>query len=195
MRSNYPKLFVVLFAITLILSNCGKKGDPGAQGPAGQNGAPGASGAPGAQGPKGDTGATNVFYSDWLDVAFLPDTVHTGNKIDTIGFMADIAAAKLDMDMLSKGEMKVYVNLGTATNPAVSPLPYIDVFTGIQIAPTFLLQNINLYANVDASTGTQNGAKYLQYRYIFIPGSSKVLRKMVDLNNYNEVKKFYGIRD
>ena len=192
MKTNYSKLFVVLFAITLFISSCAKKGDPGAEGPAGQNGAPGATGP---QGPKGDAGVTNVFYSDWLDVAFLPDTVHNGSAIDTLGFISNISAPKLDMDMLTKGEMRIYVNLNSAADPAVSPLPYVDVFTGISIAPTFLTQTINLYSNIDASTLTQNGTKYLQYRYILIPGSTKATRKMVDLNNYNEVKKFYGIKD
>lgn len=192
MKRNYSQLFVILFAITLILSNCGKKGDPGAQGPAGQNGAPGPSGP---QGPKGDAGTANVIYSDWLDVAFLPDTVHSGSTIDTIGFYSNITASKLDIDMLSKGEMKVYVNLNSATDPAISALPYFDVYTNISITPTFLLQTINLYSNIDPSTVTENGTKYLQYRYILIPGGTKAARKMVDLNNYNEVKKFYGLRD
>jgi hypothetical protein len=192
MKRNYVQLLVILFATTLFLANCGKKGDPGAQGPAGQNGAPGPAGP---QGPKGDAGTANVIYSDWLDVAFLPDTVHNGNTIDTIGFYSNITVSKLDIDMLSKGEMKVYVNLNSATDPAISALPYFDVYTNISISPTFLLQTINLYSNIDPSSVTENGTKYLQYRYILIPGGTKATRKMVDLNNYNEVKKFYGLRD
>lgn len=192
MKVNYSKLFVVLFAITLFLSNCAKKGDPGADGPAGQNGAPGPAGP---QGAKGDAGVTNVFYSAWLDVTYLPDTVHNGSKIDTLGFYSNISAPKLDTSILSHGEIKMYVNLNNATDPFVSPLPYVDVFTGISITPTFLVQNIDLYSNIDAGTVNKNGAKYLQYRYIFIPGNTKILRSMVDLNNYKEVKKFYGIKD
>ena len=193
MKRNYPQLFVVLFAITLLLSNCGKKGDPGAEGPAGQNGA---AGPAGPAGPKGDAGTANVIYSDWLDVAYLPDTVHNGNTIDTVGFMATISAPKLDMDILTKGEIKVYVNFRTSADPIVYPLPYVDIiFEGISISPAFYLQTIDLYANADASTVTENGTKFLQYRYILIPGGTKASRKMVDLNNYNEVKKFYGLRD
>ena len=189
MKINYSKLFVVLFAITLFLSNCGKKGDPGAPGPAGETG------AAGPQGSKGDTGVANVFYSPWLDVTFLPDTIHKGSKIDTLGFYSNISAPKLDINILSQGEIKMYVNLQNSKDPAVSPLPYVDNFSGISITPTFIVQNINVYSNIDASTVTQSGIKYLQYRYIFIPGSSAVQRKMVDFNNYNEVKKFYGIKD
>jgi hypothetical protein len=194
MKRNYLRLLVILFATTLFLANC-KKGDPGAPGEpgaAGQNGAPGPAGP---QGPKGDAGTANVIYSDWLDVDFLPDTVHNGSAIDTIGFYANISASKLDMDMLTKGEMKVYVNLNSAADPAINVLPYFDVYTNISITPTFLLQTINLYSNIDPGTVTENGTKYLQYRYVFIPGGTKAARKMVDLNNYNEVKKFYGLRD
>lgn len=192
MKINYSKLFVVLFAITLFLSNCAKKGDPGAQGPAGQNGA---AGTAGPQGPKGDAGVTNVFYSAWLDVTYLPDTVHNGSKIDTLGFYSNISAPKLDASILSQGEIRMYVNLNNATDPAISPLPYIDLFSGISITATFLVQKINVYSNIDAGTVNEQGTKYLQYRYIFIPGNTKILRSMVDLNNYNAVKKFYGIKD
>ena len=191
MKRNYLRLLVILFATTLFLANC-KKGDPGEPGAAGQNGAQGPAGP---QGPKGDAGTANVIYSDWLDVAFLPDTVHTGNTIDTIGFYSTISAPKLDMDMLSKGEMKIYVNLNSAADPAISVLPYFDVYSNISITPTFLLQEIDLYSNINPGTVTESGTKYLQYRYILIPGSTKAARKMVDLSNYNEVKKFYGLKD
>ena len=146
MKRNYPQLFVVLFAITLLLSNCGKKGDPGAEGPAGQNGA---AGPAGPAGPKGDAGTANVIYSDWLDVAFLPDTVHNGSAIDTIGFYSNITVSKLDIDMLSKGEMKVYINTNSADDPTIFALPYFDVYTNISITPTFFLQTIELYSNID----------------------------------------------
>lgn len=192
MKRNYLKLFVVLFTITLFLSNCGKKGDPGAQGPVGQNGAPGSTGP---QGPKGDTGITNVFYSPWLDVAFVPDTVHNGSIIDTLGFYSSISVPRLDTNILFHGEMKMYINWGTTTQPFIESLPSVDNFTRVSIIPTFVIQNIGLYSNADASTGLQNGVKVLQYRYILIPGSTMVLRKMVDLNNYNEVKKFYRLKD
>ena len=191
MKRNYLRLLVILFATTLFLANC-KKGDPGEPGAAGQNGAQGPAGP---QGPKGDAGTANVIYSDWLDVAFLPDTVHNGNAIDTVGFYSDITVSKLDIDMLSKGEMKVYINTNSADDPTISALPYFDVYTNISITPTFFLQTIELYSNLDPSTITDNGIKYFQYRYILIPGSTKATRKMVDLNNYNEVKKFYGLRD
>ncbi|MDQ6845768.1 MAG: collagen-like protein, partial [Bacteroidota bacterium] len=121
---------MLLFLITIVFANC-KKGDTGPAGPAGANGANGATGPTGPQGPKGDTGTANVIYSPWLDVAFLADTVHNGTIIDTLGYYAHIAAAKLDTNILARGEMKVYLNLGSAATPHVVPLPYFDIYTNV----------------------------------------------------------------
>ncbi len=182
------------FAICLLvlIVHC-KKGDTGPAGPAGNAGAAGPSGP---QGPKGDTGTANVIYSPWLDVPYLPDTIHIGSVIDTLGFYADITAQKLSAAILSNGEMKVYLNFGTTTNPDVVPLPYFDVYTGININVDFKLQKISLYANADAGTRTVSGAKVLQYRYILVPGSVPArMAHPIDWKNYNQVKQLFGIQD
>ncbi len=199
MRSNYfGKIFMPLLAITLLFAYC-KKGDTGPAGPAGPAGS---AGAAGSQGPKGDTGTANVIYSAWLDVTFAPDTVHTPTgvgtafTIDTLGFFADIPAAKLDSVMLATGEMKVYLNLGSSSNSAVVPLPYFDVYSGASISPAFLINDISLYADFDASSRTQSGVKSRQYRYILVPGG--VLGgRLVKPNwkDYNAIKTFFGIKD
>lgn len=194
MKFVSAKLCVFLFAITFLLAQC-KKGDTGPAGAAGANGSNGPAGPAGPQGPKGDSGTANVIYSQWLDVAFDADTIHNGAVIDTIGFFADIAAAKLDSLMLANGEIKVYLNLRTTANPAVVPLPYIDVFTNVSITPTFVLHDIFLYSNADASTVTQGGQTYLRYRYILIPGGTGGVYKSNDWNDYNQVKAILGLKD
>lgn len=186
MNPNFSKILLLLFLITIVFANC-KKGDTG---PAG---ATGPDGATGPQGPKGDSGVANVIYSQWLDVSFLPDTVQNGSSIDTLGYYADVPALKLDIDIVSKGEMKIYINLGSTTDPFVAPLPYFDVYSGISLSPTFSLQNISIYSNVDASTVTQNNVKYLQYRYVLIPGSVGGIVKHTDWNDYNQVKSTLGL--
>jgi hypothetical protein len=198
-RKPYISLVTSLLAITLLFASC-KKGDTGPAGPTGADGAPGAPGTPGApgpQGPQGDSGTANVIYSSWLDVTYTADTTLTGTVIDTIGFYADITAVKLDSAILSGGDIKVYMNLGTSTDPAVFPLPYLDVYSGISVSPAFLLQDISLYSNANASTVTQNGLKYLQYRYILIPGGAKteLLSPSVDWNDYNSVKIYLNLKD
>jgi hypothetical protein len=183
-------LLASLVVITLIFTQC-QKGDVGPAGAAGP------AGPAGSTGPKGDTGTANVIYSPWLDVAYAADTIHNGAIIDTIGFYANITALKLTNAILTSGEIKVYLNLGTATTPDIVPMPYFDVYSGININPDYSFQKIFLYANINASTVTISGQKYLQYRYILIPGSvpSGRLSKSVDWNNYNEVKAYLGLTD
>lgn len=194
MKKGVIAVFTTGLLLALLFTNC-KKGDTGPAGPAGPAGAAGATGAAGAQGPKGDTGTANVIYSAWLDVTYAADTVHVGTLIDTVGFYANITAPKLSTAILSGGEMKVYLNLGTTASPDVVPLPYFDVYSGISITPEFLVQRIFLYSNANASTFTRNGAKYLQCRYILIPGSVTGRRAPVDWSDYEKVKKALGITD
>jgi len=203
MRRHFlTKLLIPLVAVLVTIASC-KKGDTGPAGPAGTPGTPGAPGAPGApgpEGPKGDTGTANVIYSQWLDVAFIPDTVHNGTEVDTVSYAAEIPAAKLDSIILATGEMKVYLNFGSAADPDVVPLPFIaplnNGFDGtVFITPDFFIQDILLTANVDASTVTQNGEKFLQYRYILIPGGVTGRSQKPDWKDYNAVKAFYGLKD
>lgn len=189
MNRHFSRVLILLFCVTILFANC-KKGDTG---PAGAAGAAGSAGPAGPQGPKGDTGVANVVYSDWLDVAFLPDTLHNGSVIDTIGFYTDINAPKLDSLMISQGEIKVYLNLGSLANPFVVPLPYLDIYSGVSISPTFSVQDIFLYSNADASTVTQAGSTYLQYRYVLIPGGVHGTMKQTDWNDYNKVKTALGL--
>jgi hypothetical protein len=197
-RNSYRKIFITLLAITLLYASC-KKGDTGPAGAAGAAGTPGATGATGPEGPKGDTGTANVIYSQWLDVAFTP--IEDTSGVDTLGYEADIPAAKLDSAILANGEIKVYVNLGTSDDPAVVPLPYLDIYT-ININPIFFIQDIYLYevpfGNFikDPSTYTDPvTGKHQQYRYILVPGSvnGRVLKP--NWKDYNAVKAFYGLKD
>ena len=187
----YSCLAIVLFAAIFVIS-C-KKGDTGPAGPAGPAGA---AGATGAQGPKGDSTTANITYSAWTDVTYTvvttPDTVVVG-KIDTLGFVAKIVAPKLTADILTKGEIKTYFNFGSSTNPDVVPLPYTDIITtGVSIMPDFIVDTIYLTANVNASTVTQSGVKFRQYRYILIPGTTPA---SVNLKDYNSVKNYLKLPD
>jgi hypothetical protein len=173
----------LLFAITLLFVAC-KKGDAGPAGP------------PGPQGPKGDSATANIIYSSWLDVAYGADTIHVGSFVDTIGFYAIVPATKLTSAIISGGEIKVYMNLGTAAAPNVVALPYNDVYSEARVTPQFQVQKINLYANTNASTVTISGSKYLQYRYILVPGVVPARQSaQPDWNNYNQVKAYYQLND
>lgn len=190
----------MLFSI-VFFSSCAKEGPAGAAGPAGAGGAPGAPGAPGAGGPAGPAGAAgtvgtaNVIYSDWLDVAFTPTRNTAG---DTTGFTASIPAAKLTADLLSKGEIKVYLNGSTLATPNVFPLPYFDGSDIISVS--FRVGIISLSATDDFGTFPTANGKALQYRYILIPGATTA-RSMsnpataIDWNDYSQVKKYLHLND
>jgi len=186
-------LLASLVLITFIFTQC-QKGDVGPAGPAGPTGP---TGPTGSTGPKGDTGTANVIYSPWLDVTYTASTEVDANG-DPVYFLGSITANKLTQAIIDRGEMKVYMNWGTQTTPDVAPLPILDpFFTGLVINPEFLVQKIDLYSNFNASTFTDAGQKYLQYRYILIPGSvaGRLSKPAVDWNNYNEVKAYLGLTD
>ena len=189
--------FLLLLATTFMIVSCSKEGPAGAQGPAGPAGPTGAAGAPGAPGTPGAPGApgsTNVIYSAWLDVKFTPNT-------DSSLWVGKIAAQRLVDSILNKGDIKVYVNAGTATVPFVIALPIYDAFViGAIINPYFELRNITLAATDDVSTFTDQGQKVLQYRYILIPGGVGAGRGItggttVNWNDYKQVKQYLNLKD
>ncbi|MGN6438324.1 MAG: collagen-like triple helix repeat-containing protein [Agriterribacter sp.] len=184
----------LLVATLMLFSSCSKEGPEGPQGPQG------AQGPQGTQGPEGDPGTANVIYSDWLDVGYAADTVHDGATIDTIGFYTAIEAPDLDNAILTNGEIKVYVNLGTADEPVIAPLPYFSIFDGVSIEPIYYLNTVDLYSNIDASTVLDNNNnKRRQYRYILIPGGTAASARKsgvsIDWNDYNAVKKYLNLKD
>lgn len=184
-----PLLFL---AVALLMASCGKDGSTGPKGDTG------ATGPAGPAGPKGDDGTANVIYSDWLTVAFKPDTVHdTQGAIDTLGFYADIDIAKLDETLISTGELKVYLNFNTPADPVVTSLPYFDVYSGLNITATFFTGGVELYSNGDASTWTDNSSNLRwQYRYVLIPGGTAARKaKTVDMSDYKAVKAWLGLKN
>ncbi len=170
----------VMLLSLFVFAACQKEGPAGADGPAGPQGPQGPSG------PAGPAGTANVIYSDWLDVEFLPND-------DSTSWAGEIAAAKLDAEILAKGEIKVYVNFGTADDPLVFPLPYFDGL--FIINPVFVEGFIGVMGNVDAGTITEDGDTFFQYRYVLIPGSVLATKPdNVNLDNYEEAKLFLNLK-
>lgn len=178
-------LYTLSVTVTVFLLSC-SKGEDGAQGPAGPAGAAGAAGTPGAAGP---AGTANVIYSPWIDTLhFLPIKDTNGTIVDTIGYFADISAPKVDLPMLNQGDIKVYINLGTASDPVVLPIPFNNGV--VFIDALFFLGNIEISSNADL-TPVQ-----LPFRYILIPGGTPARSaKSIDWNNYKEVQQYLGLKD
>ena len=185
---------ILLFAITLIIASCSK----GPAGPAGAAGAQGPAGPTGNTGATGATGTANVIYSKWLNVTF------TGT--DTTGWSTQIAAPLLSDSILNMGTIKVYFNAGSDSinSQVVLPLPIYEPFViGVIINPYYTLHQITLIASKDVSSFTNNGNHYYQFRYILIPGgvttglptSINGQKNSINWNDYNEVKKYLGLKD
>ncbi len=175
-------LFILMFMIS-----CSKEGPAGPTGPAGPAG---------PAGPKGDSNSGSVIYSGWLDVPYKPDTLHrAGGKIDTLGYFAIIDAPKLTLDLLSTAEVKVYLNSSDPSDPVVYSLPYVGT-SGLNIQVSVYKQKIQLYANGDVSTFTNNGKKYQQYRYMIVPGNVQARSAAsVNWSDYASVKLYLGLND
>jgi hypothetical protein len=151
----------------------------------------------GDDGAKGDTGTANVMFSGWFDVQFEPGKNNAG---DTVIWSAEINAPKITKGILDSGTVKLYVNVNPSSNPAIFALPLTDYYglTGVENINMYLSEGkINLYATQDASSVTQGGVKYWQYRYVIIPGGVKIPngRSATSLEDYNAVKQFYNIPD
>ncbi len=188
----YSYLAFVLFAAIFIVA-C-KKGDTGPAGPAGPAGAAGAAGAAGT---KGDSATANVTYSAWTDIIFTMVTSPNASKptgFDTLGYVYKWVVPKLTLDILSKGNIQVFLNVGTATSPDVFSLPYTDLIfsNGASIVPDYAIDTIYLTANVNASTVTNAGVKSQQYRYVLIPGTKPA---SANLKDYNSVKNYFKLPD
>ena len=175
--------FALLLTVVFVFASCAKDGDDGPQGPPGPAGP---AGPQGVAGPAGPIGTANVIYSNWLDVSFQEDPDNAGN------WQGQIVAAKLNNDIISKGEIKVYVNVNTPTEPVVLALPVHLAFT---IVPIFEIGAITLLSDIDAGTETTAGEKYFQYRYVLIPGGAPARMATVDWNNYEAVKKYLNLKD
>jgi hypothetical protein len=140
-----------------------------------------------------------VIYSDWLDVPpFVVDTATNPDdgQLDTLGLISGLDAPKLTADILNKGLVKVYINLNTAADPVIAPLPYVDN-SFINIRYIGVTGGILLFSNVDASTGTDDsGNKVYQYRYVLIPGGVAARSaSRVDWNNYKAVQQYLGLKN
>ncbi|GEO10875.1 collagen-like triple helix repeat-containing protein [Segetibacter aerophilus] len=183
----------LFLAIAILFASCSKEGPAGATGPAGPAGPTGAPGAPGVPGAPGAPGTANVVYSAWLNVTF------TGT--DSTGYDATIPAPLLVDSILNRGEIRVYLNLGSDSTNAqfVVPLPMVDffLFNGlVTMSPYYSNKAIELASNANLSSRKIRNFNYLQYRYILIPGGKAArMESKINWDNYDEVKKYLRIPD
>jgi len=183
----YP---LAIAAALMVFTACQKDGEVGPEGPQGPQGP---QGQQGPQGPQGEAGTANVIYSDWLDVSFEPLITQDD---DTAGYAASFDVPKLSNDILTKGDVKVYMNWGTSAAPSISPIPYFDPIFGYLLTADYEEGVIFLSSNFDASSRTIEGNRLLQFRYVLIPGGVLASKPpTVNLDNYSEARQYLKIND
>jgi hypothetical protein len=141
----------------------------------------------GDTGPKGDTGVANMRYSAWFDVPTFQAVTNTAG--DTVYYYQQQVDAPLITDSaLNKGDIKVFVNVGTAAAPNVISLPL-----GTSLIPIFSKGKITFQGDDDYSTFTQSGSKYWQYRYVVLDGT--IAGRRAANMSYKEVQQLLGLKD
>lgn len=187
-------LYALMLCGIIFFGACGKDGEAGPAGAKGDTGATGPAGTPGKDATSG------ILYSDWLDVTFTAvkeETDDNGNGVlDTIFFGAQIEAAKITDEILSTGDVRVFINTYSDAEKDIAPLPYVSPVTGATISPSFSTGLITLLANGPFNTFTDGTAKYQQYRYVIIPGGAEARKAAgIDWNDYKQVKAYLHLKD
>jgi len=190
MKHMFLKSATALFLSIAILVSACSKGDAG---PAGEKGDKGDTGDKGTTGATGKPGTANVIYSEWMDVEF--------GRIDTTTtrMVGVIEAPKLVDSILQKGEIKVYWNIGSASDPFIVSLPYLNNralpgYVDLWINAYYQPGGIALISNYDVSSAVDAGEAVWQYRYVLIPGGVTA-RSAVNWNDYASVKAYLGLKD
>lgn len=187
-------LYALMLCGVIFFGACGKDGETGPAGAKGDTGATGPAGTPGKDATSG------ILYSEWLDVTFTAvKETEDGNGngvLDTVFFGAEIDAPKITEEILSTGDVRVFINTYSDTEKDVAPLPFVSPISGATISPSFSVGLITLIANGAFNTVTDSGLKYQQYRYVIIPGGAAARQAAgIDWNDYKQVKAYLHLKD
>jgi hypothetical protein len=178
----------------IFFAACGKDGEAGPAGAKGDTGATGPAGTPGKDATSG------IIYSEWLDVtfdAYRESEDGNGNGVlDTVYFGAQIDAPKITDEILSTGDVRVFINTYSDTEKDIAPLPFLNPISGATISPSFSTGLITLIANGAFNTVVDGTSKYQQYRYVIVPGGAEARKAAgIDWNNYEQVKAYLHLKD
>jgi len=186
-------MYALLLCGVILFGACGKDGE------AGPAGAKGDTGAAGPKGDNGKDGTSGVIYSEWLEVDFQPvketQDANGNGKLDTVYFVAQIEAPKITDEILSTGDVRVFINTYTDSEKEVAPLPFIDPVYGATISPSYSVGTITLIANGPFSTFTDGSDTYQHYRYVIVPGGAEARKGGINWSDYSQVKAYLHLKD
>ncbi|WP_283774066.1 hypothetical protein [Aquiflexum sp. TKW24L] len=183
---------LIFFILAFSISCVGPEGPEGPEGAQGPIGAQGPNGVQGIAGIAGTNGITNVIYSPWITNVWIKQE----NKFISHSF----EAASITQEIMDQGLVLVYFKESPTTNfIKILPCTYysnaVPVFT---IDYTIKLRNLTVFHGVSTAidgAGVDVASPASQTRYIIIPGGTAGrLNLPVDLNNYEEVCTYLGIK-
>lgn len=167
----------MLLFVSVLGTGCAKDGEDGLDGTNGADGAP------------GQAGTANVIYSTWVTATNLGDSTVDGTLVKK----AYIAAPKLTSDLLTSGDVKVYLTFGAGT----FVLPYTSNAGGkpntISYVPMVGKILITRFTHDNSASANLPGS--LQYRYVLIPGGTTARAVPIDWNDYAAVAAYLGWTD
>lgn len=137
-----------LLIIVLVFSTCTKQGPSGPEGPVGPQGPPA-------------TNPVDYFSSGWVEVTFAFDEFSQS-------YFGVIDTYTLTSNVLTFGDVRLFINIGTEENPALISLPYTEP-SGLFVNATFETGRISLFSNWDPSTIESDGQKYRLFKFLVSP--------------------------
>ena len=211
------KLTFKLMSLAIMLAFIGFascEGPEGPEGPAGPTGATGQTGPAGPQGPAGEDGEDGVDGNANVTVISLPASEITWTEAIYLGRSANIYSLinnAINQDILDHGTILGYCKISEAPD-IWTPLPFFnesnDGLNRMYIQFDYSLNKITLMAYQTSGAFDPTGY-FMEYRFMLITDntitgakgtvSEDIIERLqkagVDVNNYSEVAKYFGIKD
>ncbi|MDH7462696.1 hypothetical protein QEG73_15470 [Chitinophagaceae bacterium 26-R-25] len=170
-------MFLALVVAASVFAVSCQKGD------AGPAGATGAAGPAGPAGPAGAAGTANIYYSKWFNASGVTkiDSAKNTDGTYTYLFGFSITEALVTDDIVNKGMVKVYINVGTTAAPTVVEADAYGFTVGVR-------KGAILLNYIDVSFPAY------PFRYVIIPGGTPASNS-VDWKNYAKVQEFLNIQN
>lgn len=143
-------------------------------------------------------GTANVMYSNWIN----PQQWQSGSMFGQQYRYFDISANAMTQEIIDEGIVKVYTNFNTSSTYSL-PLGKGDSPATPNYSYFFELEPQKLrigYMDPDNPSTTPTAlSTATDFRYVLIPGGKSLKAKAkagslpINLNSYEEVKKYFGI--
>jgi len=144
---------------------------------------------------------TNVMYSSWFNIVW--------NDVDDPVFKTmRIPETRITQEFLNTGSIMVYMKQTITNAVVIIPLPvlqgndYLIFGAGIFTASSPFSGVIINQLSVDQTTAltVDYTDPMYEFRYVLIPGSQQISPKAghqlpIDMKDYEQMQKYYGIRD